>query len=112
MHYWRGSSISSSAWESSDKVLETDMPGMDLRESVSSQAASAGGHPQRLWPVAAFTFAYLVGALAIAAARGNLEFLYYIAVMVGLIGVVSFHTAVAGRDSSLRWPRPGISGGI
>jgi len=39
----------------------------------------------RLWPVAAFTSVYLVGALFIAVMRGNLEFLLYIAVMLILI---------------------------
>ena len=76
---------------------------MDLGESVSSQAASAGGHPQRLWPVAAFTFAYLVGALVIAAVRGNLEFLYYIAVMIGLIGTVWVVNRYVGLTAGVLW---------
>lgn len=42
----------------------------------------------RLWPVASFTFAYLCAALILGLARGNLEFLFYIAVMLILIGVV------------------------
>lgn len=40
------------------------------------------------WPVAAFTAAYLTLALVGAILRGNLEFLFYIAVMAVLIGVV------------------------
>lgn len=42
----------------------------------------------KLWPVAAFTFAYLGVALFAALARGNQEFLFYIVVMLLLIGLV------------------------
>jgi hypothetical protein len=42
----------------------------------------------RLWPVAAFTFVYLGAALVLALVRGNAEFLFYIAVMLVLIGCV------------------------
>jgi len=49
----------------------------------------------RLWPVAIFTTAYLIGALLIAVLRGNLEFLLYIAVMLILIfGVWLVHRSV------------------
>jgi hypothetical protein len=43
---------------------------------------------QRLWPVAAFTALYLVIATVGALALGNREFLFYIVVMVLLLGVV------------------------
>ncbi len=43
---------------------------------------------QRLWPVATFTLTYLSAALVVALVRGNLEFLFYIAVMLVLIGCV------------------------
>lgn len=43
---------------------------------------------KRLWPVAAFTLTYLGAALVAALLRGNLEFLFYIAVMLILIGCV------------------------
>jgi hypothetical protein len=42
----------------------------------------------KLWPVAAFTFGYLALALVMATLRGNAEFLFYIAIMLVLIGVV------------------------
>ena len=42
----------------------------------------------RLRPVAGFTFAYLAAALATGLRSGNSEFLFYIAVMLVLIGLV------------------------
>ena len=42
----------------------------------------------RLRPVAAFTFGYLVIALVAGLRSGNSEFLFYIAVMLVLVGVV------------------------
>ena len=44
--------------------------------------------PQRVWPVAAFTALYLLIATVGALAIGNREFLFYIVVMVLLIGAV------------------------
>lgn len=41
-----------------------------------------------VWPVAAFTLAYLILALALGVVAGNAEFLIYIGVMVILIGVI------------------------
>jgi hypothetical protein len=43
---------------------------------------------RRLLPVALFTGSYLLAAVIFAFARGNLEFVFYIAVMAVLIGVV------------------------
>jgi hypothetical protein len=43
---------------------------------------------QRLWPVATFTAAYLVAATVGALGIGNQEFLFYIVVMLLLVGVV------------------------
>ncbi|MEE4186737.1 MAG: hypothetical protein V2J12_13310 [Gammaproteobacteria bacterium] len=43
---------------------------------------------RRLLPVALFTGSYLLAAVVFAFARGNLEFVFYIAVMAVLIGVV------------------------
>ena len=42
----------------------------------------------KLWPVAAFTAAYMAVALVGAVVRGSAEFLVYIGVMVALVGVV------------------------
>ena len=50
--------------------------------------ANNGAQPKRLWPVATFTAAYLVVAMIAGVVRGNLEFLFYIAVMLVLIGCV------------------------
>lgn len=48
-----------------------------------------------LWPVIAFTSAYMVAAIALAFSLGNLEFLYYIVVMLVLVYVVwSVHKSV------------------
>lgn len=44
---------------------------------------------KEIWPVAAFTGAYLLVAVLGALLRGNLEFVFYIAVMVVLVGVVA-----------------------
>jgi len=46
------------------------------------------GRLRGLWPIGAFAAAYTLGALALGLARGNLEFLFYIAVMVVLAGAV------------------------
>ncbi|NIR43544.1 MAG: DUF2238 domain-containing protein [Gemmatimonadetes bacterium] len=53
---------------------------------TGAPAGRFGG--SRLLPVAAFTFTYLAAALVLGIARGNLEFLFYIAVMLILIGCV------------------------
>ena len=50
--------------------------------------ASNAAEPGTLWPVAAFTFTYLGVALVMAIVRGNAEFLFYIGVMLVLIGTV------------------------
>jgi hypothetical protein len=57
---------------------------------------------QRLWPVAAFTALYLAAATVGAFALGNREFLFYIAVMVLLLGVVWFvHRSIALTTGTL-----------
>jgi hypothetical protein len=59
--------------------------------------------PGRLWPVAAFTLTYLAIALIGAFVRGNAEFLFYIGVMLVLIGVVwAVHRSV-GLSSGALW---------
>jgi hypothetical protein len=61
------------------------------------------GRAQRLWPVAAFTFAYLGAALILAMVRGNLEFLFYIAVMLALIAAVWTVHRYVGLSSGVLW---------
>jgi uncharacterized membrane protein YjdF len=57
---------------------------------------------QRLWPVAAFTALYLAAATVGAVALGNREFLFYIVVMVLLIGVVWLvHRSIALTTATL-----------
>jgi uncharacterized membrane protein YjdF len=58
---------------------------------------------QRLWPVAAFTALYLVIATIGALAIGNREFLFYIVVMVLLLGVVSVVNRSVALTSSALW---------
>jgi uncharacterized membrane protein YjdF len=57
---------------------------------------------QRLWPVAAFTALYLAAATVGAFALGNREFLFYIVVMVLLLGVVWLvHRSIALTTATL-----------
>jgi hypothetical protein len=58
---------------------------------------------QRLWPVAVFTLAYLVAALSNAVVRGNVEFLFYIAVMLGLMGMVWLVHRHVGLNGAVLW---------
>ena len=72
---------------------------------------------QRLWPVAAFTALYLVGATVGALAIGNREFLFYIVVMVLLLGVVwVVHRSVALTSPTLwalsLWGLAHMAGGL
>ncbi len=62
-----------------------------------------GAESRQLWPVAAFTFSYLGAALIVAILRGNLEFLFYIAVMLILIGVVWVVHRSVGLSSGVLW---------
>ncbi len=70
-----------------------------MQAPVRTNAAVA---PTRLWPVAAFTFAYLAAALLITVGRGNTEFLLYIVVMLILIATTWFvHRSVALSAAAL-----------
>jgi len=71
----------------------------------------------RLWPVAAFTAAYLIAAIALALTLGNTEFLYYIVVMLVLVVVVwAVHRSVVLRSASLWglsiWGLAHMAGGL
>lgn len=57
-----------------------------MTERPLGPVGEAESHP--LGPVAAFTFSYLGVALIMAMLRGNAEFLFYIGIMLVLIGVV------------------------
>ncbi len=71
-------------------------------ESGASAAGASGGF-RKHWPVAVFTVGYLTVALIGAILRGNLEFLFYIAVMLVLISVVlTVHRSV-GLSSGALW---------
>jgi hypothetical protein len=72
---------------------------------------------KQLWPVATFTAVYLIGAAALALSLGNLEFLYYIAVMLILVYVVwAVHRSVELSDSALwglsLWGLAHMAGGL
>ena len=57
----------------------------------------------RLIPVAVFTFSYLIAALILAIGRGNLEVLFYIVVMLVLIGVVYAVDRSVGLSTGVLW---------
>jgi hypothetical protein len=72
---------------------------------------------RQLWPVATFTAAYLIAATLLAVSRGNVEFLYYIVIMLILVGVVwAVHRAVALSDGALWglsiWGLAHMAGGL
>jgi hypothetical protein len=68
--------------------------GIDLEEGPGSL--------RQHWPVAAFTAGYLLVAVIGAVLRGNQEFLFYIAVMMVLIGVVlAVHRSVDFSSGAL-----------
>lgn len=58
---------------------------------------------KRLLPVAAFTAAYMVASILLALSLGNLEFLYYIAVMLVLIYVVYLVHRSVVLPSAVLW---------
>lgn len=57
----------------------------------------------RVLPVALFTAAYLVAASAAAYVRGNREFVFYIAVMLLLIGLLAYLDRRIGFSAALLW---------
>lgn len=57
----------------------------------------------RLWPVITFTFGYLVIALVGAVVRRDLEFLFYIVVMLVLIGAVAVVHSHVGLSTGTLW---------
>jgi hypothetical protein len=63
----------------------------------------AGASTRELWPVAAFTLSYLFVALVFALVRGNLEFLFYIGVMLALIAVVWTVHRYVGLSRGVLW---------
>ena len=76
---------------------------MELPESEGSAADNSGQRAQRLWPVAAFTLTYLGVALIVGIVRGNFEFLFYIAVMLVLIGTVWVVHRYVGLNGAVLW---------
>ena len=60
----------------------------DSDNSTQTNMPERGAEFRRLRAVAIFTAAYLLAATLLALARGNVEFLYYIAVMLILVYVV------------------------
>jgi hypothetical protein len=84
---------------------------MQPRQISDTRAATARGS---LVPVAAFTATYLVAASLVALLRGNVEFLFYVVVMLGLIGVVwTVHRYVALSPAVLCfWGLAHMAGGL
>ena len=58
---------------------------------------------RRLRPVAAFTFGYLAIALVGGLLRGNSEFLFYVAVMLVLMGLVWAVNRSVGLSMGALW---------
>ncbi len=57
----------------------------------------------RLWPVFIFNAAYMVAAVATSMAKGNTEFIFYIIVMLVLIGVMALVHKMVGLTTPLLW---------
>jgi hypothetical protein len=64
---------------------------------------SASARPLKLLPIVLFNAAYMLGAVSVSLVRGNKEFLFYIAVMVILIGVMAVVHRRVGLTMSLLW---------
>jgi hypothetical protein len=60
-------------------------------------------NPPPVWPVAIFTLGFLAAGLAFALSRGNWEFVFYIAVVLGLGLLVLAIRRRAGFTSGLLW---------
>jgi uncharacterized membrane protein len=64
---------------------------------------SASARPLKLLPIVLFNAAYMLGAVSVSLVRGNSEFLFYIAVMVILIGVMAVVHRRVGLTMPLLW---------
>ena len=62
-----------------------------------------GQPPPRLLPLIAFTALYMIVAMAGAMAQGNKEFIFYIVVMLVLIGVVALVHRTSMLTAALLW---------
>lgn len=60
-------------------------------------------NPLQQWPVAAFTLAYMAAAVVAATIGRNFEFVFYIAVMVILIAIVSALYLRVGLSTAAMW---------
>ena len=60
-----------------------------MSRATQTERPAPGRLSRGVWAVAAFTGTYLAAAIPLALAAGNQEFLFYIVVMVGLIGAVA-----------------------
>jgi hypothetical protein len=82
-----------------------------------STSPDAAAERRRLFPVAAFTLAYLFVALVLGVVRGNVEFLVYIGVMIVLISVVwavnrSVRLSTASLWALSLWGLAHMAGGL
>jgi hypothetical protein len=67
-----------------------------MKSTATRDAGSATVGAAKLAPIVGFTLTYIVAALILALARGNLEFLFYIGVMLALIAAVwAVHRSVS-----------------
>ncbi len=72
-------------------------------ESKEPLAHRKDRRSQKIWPVATFTAIYLVAALILGVARSNLEFLFYIGILLVLIGFVWMVHRCVGLSSGALW---------
>lgn len=82
-------------------IVENEMGSTPGPEQLGTTARRSG--QSRLLPVATFTFTYIAAALALGVVRGNLEFLFYIAVMLILIGCVWWVDRSVGLSAATLW---------
>lgn len=90
---------------------------MDQNEQWGPMAPNSQRSSPVVWPVGAFTLIYLAASTAGTLASGNLEFLFYIAVMLVLIGVVwAVHRRVSLSSGALwglsMWGFAHMAGGL
>jgi hypothetical protein len=73
----------------------------ELHAGTASNGAFDGA--KRLWPVASFTMAYVAAAVLMALMSGNAEFLFYVGIMLILIGAVWRVHRQVGLNAPVLW---------
>lgn len=86
-------------------------------QGAGTTGAKPASRAGTLWPVALFTAAYMLAATLGAVLTGNLEFVFYIAIMVVLVALVAaVHRAIALTTAQLwalsAWGFAHMAGGL